>query len=228
MNYDDIGRVRELGKKAATMLERPPKQSQQQMSNGSQSDGSAPPEDVEARRSQMITDQNNAPDIPKALQIAASKINSTCSERATAQIMKWMDSLPGLRELCERVAEAEGDLTLLDEEDQAAFTMTVETAIEESAKSDVPRDAEEQQGELMERNGKRAQPKQSDSNRGKDGHVNDEDDAEEGELAEEEPLSYEDRLKGAYATLDMILTVVGEVFGQRDLLESRDACWEMP
>jgi hypothetical protein len=43
-----------------------------------------------------------------------------------------------------------------------------------------------------------------------------------------EEREYQERLSNLRGTLNMILTVVGEIFGQRDLLEHRDLLWELP
>jgi hypothetical protein len=39
---------------------------------------------------------------------------------------------------------------------------------------------------------------------------------------------YQERLSNMRGTLDMIITIVGEIFGQRDLLKYRDLLWELP
>ncbi|KAH0563294.1 hypothetical protein GP486_002134 [Trichoglossum hirsutum] len=43
-----------------------------------------------------------------------------------------------------------------------------------------------------------------------------------------EEQEYQEQLSSTRGTLNMIITIVGEVFGQRDLLEHRDLLWELP
>ena len=208
MNYEGVGRVRELAKKAIALLERAPRS----LMNTKQTEPAAAPDELYETLSPTDRDPD---DIEGSIARGFIQVKGATCAGELNLLRIWMHAVEGLQELMWRLHQVNGDVNRLGDDDQDTFRQTVHMARVEFQK----------QRTAVEQGNMAAEAEKDEEHR----------EGDEEELARDEGETFADGdreagLLSAYATLDMILTVVGEVFGQRDLLEigySRDVCWQV-
>ncbi|KAL9085221.1 MAG: hypothetical protein Q9159_004823 [Coniocarpon cinnabarinum] len=248
MDYEEVGRVREVGKRARTLLKRAPTfpgtaqndkratEAKQSEDDGGSDAGKAAgdfaflknmPSEWKAPRQfwdwfqTLTTARRSTASLACAIRDTVDELTDGADIDVTVQILKWASLSDELRSLCYSL-EDEGTLADLSAVDREKFAEVVRTAVVMEL-------------EKAEKAGEKGKARQDGT--GGNGEVDEDDEneleGEEGEVNDEENTvgrKDEDqrRVTSAYACIDMILTIVGEVFGQRDLLEEpggRDICW---
>ena len=240
MGYEDVGCVRSLGKKALTLLEHPPstlqstlqreKEEASQVFQGLMKDHESM-EAYEKWQAGFTPFQKKIWDMNKALRIAIKSVEPRAWDR-NIQIIKWAMLSGGLMELCEKIQKLGGDVSELSDDDKAAWEATVEAAVQDM----------EEKKKKQRVNDDRVETDNSGTNdttlqrmvthaRIALEEAKEVDDASSVTELDQDSTEREGRLASAFATLDMILTIVGEIFGQRDLLSEKgglDVIWVEP
>ena len=215
LNGEELCVVRNLGKLAVKRLQRSPDPRRRTEHHSDRSENEA--ED---------TPRNLGEDRAIDIAINSAKKFKALTDDGANLLRPWIDAILGLKVLCARLAAVNGDIQRLSDKYQDALTEAVETANRESEKASAAERQSKGWNKAVEDTDEPAEQEVTPGDAAASGNCPSEDN---NSSSTSEPIRYPggESLSGSFATLDMIILIVGEVFGQRDLLNEdvRERCW---